>query len=325
MFKKIRLFLIIIIVVLAVSACNMPGAKPNPTPILFPTPNYTMTALFSQDSQIPPTITPPIMVISPTPPVEQATTVPTSEPTSVPTNTPVVVTATATATAKSVTPTNTQTIRGGTWVTAKYLSTAPTLDGVWDEWDTTKYPAAYVVYGANERKSAEDLEGSFRVGWNNDYLFVAVKVLDDKYVQNATGQDIYKGDSIEILFDLNLYGDLNSDYLSADDYQLGISPGKGGIDGEKEAFLWFPTAHTGGKSNVKIGSTLEDGIYRVEMAIPWSVLGVSSPASGQQYGFGLSVSDNDNSSENVQQSMVSNLPYRSLVDPTTWTLLILNK
>ena len=70
----------------------MPGAKPNPTPILFPTPNYTMTALFSQEGEIPPTITPPVVVVVTQ--VEQ-TAAPTSEPIEV-TNTPVVVLATAT-------------------------------------------------------------------------------------------------------------------------------------------------------------------------------------------------------------------------------------
>ena len=89
------------------------------------------------------------------------------------------------------------------------MSTAPTFDSVWDEWDSTKYPATYVVFGKSEWKDSADLEASFRTAWDNDYLYVAVKVYDDKYVQDATGMDIYKGDSIEILLDTNLYGDLN--------------------------------------------------------------------------------------------------------------------
>lgn len=316
MTKKLKMMVLIILAVFILSACNMPGAKPNPTPILFPTPNYTMTALFSQEGEIPPTITPPVVVTQ----VEQ-TTAPTGEPADV-TNTPVVILATATPSVAAATNTA-QPIRGGQWVYAKKMDTPPVFDSVWDEWKSTKYPATYVVYGKSEWKGSEDLEASFRVAWDKDYLYVAVKVYDDKYVQEATGKDIYLGDSIEVLLDTNLYGDLNTTYLSNDDYQLGISPGKGSIDGEKEVYRWFPSGSAGGISGVKGASTMDDGIYRVEAAIPWSAFGVT-PASGQQFGFGLSVSDNDNPGEKLQQSMVSNLPYRRLVDPTTWTVLTLS-
>lgn len=325
--KMLKKSFVYIILVLILTACNIPGLKPNPTPILFPTPNFTMTALFSVDVQNP-TATPPVVVITQAAPTQEPTLQPTALPTETaipPTNTPIVVTATPQSTATSVpTATKTTVVRSGNWVTASYLSTAPNLDSVWDEWTTTKYPAKYVAYGSSEWTNSDDLEGSFRLGWDNTYLYVAVKVLDDKYVQNATDQDLYKGDSIEILFDKDLYGDLNSTSLSSDDFQIGISPGKGGVDGIKEGYLWFPSSKAGGISGVKIASSAGDGVYRVEFAIPWSVLGIS-PASGQQYGFGISFSDNDNEGANVQQSMVSNLPDRSLVNPTTWTLLTLTK
>jgi hypothetical protein len=58
-------------------------------------------------------------------------------------------------------------------------------------------------------------------------------------------------------------------------------------------------------------------VTRYEVAIPWSVFEVK-PKSGQHFGFVLSVSDNDNLSQNVQQKMVSNVKTRILTDPTTW-------
>ena len=318
MAKYTRIATIAILAVLILTACNMPGMKPNPTPIVFPTPNYTMTAVFSQEGEIPPTITPPAVVVT-----QQET----SAATKAPTKTPNVVTATPTddgpTKTSTVAATNTaQSIRGGQWVYAKKMSTAPTLDSVWDEWEGTKYPATYVVYGASEWTNSEDLEASFRVAWDNDYLYIAVKVFDDRYIQDATGMDIYLGDSLEILLDTNLYGDSGTAYLSGDDYQIGISPGKIDIDGDKEVFRWFPSGSAGGISGAKVASSEGEGVYRVEAAIPWSAFGVS-PAAGKQFGFGLSVSDNDNPGEKLQQTMVSNLPYRSLVNPTTWTVLTL--
>jgi hypothetical protein len=60
----------------------------------------------------------------------------------------------------------------------------------------------------------------------------------------------------------------------------------------------------------------------VELRIPWSVLQVT-PSKGMRLGFLLSVSDNDEVSANVQQSMVSNAPKRVFTNPTTWGELVL--
>lgn len=325
--KTVVTAIIAIFIVLSFAGCNLSFQNLNPTPF-FPTPNYTMTALFSVD-EIKAT-NPPLEF-----PVNTAEPqLPTIQPTDQATEAPTQAAATYTASPSVIPPTNTSlapnatntvvTVRGGTWVNGKYMKTAPVLDSIWDEWDATKYPAKYVVYGASQWEDSDDLEGSFAVGWNETYLYLAVKVLDEKYVQNATGQDIYKGDSLEILFDSNLYGDISSTSLSSDDFQIGISPGKGGIDGEKEVYLWYPSGKAGKINDAIVASSKSDGIYRVEVAIPWKIFNIT-PANGQQYGFGFSVSDNDDSSENVQQSMVSNLRNRKLVDPTTWTVLTLSK
>lgn len=329
--RKLFLSATFVLLLLSISGCNLSFLNPNPTPY-FPTPNYTMTALFTVDESLI-TETPQDFAVNTLEPV-----LPTVQPTNqlgvLPTDMPTEVIPSATSTATSIPPTNTpppptttpteKPIRGGTWVTAKYMKSPPTFDSVWDEWESTKYPAKFLAYGANEWKNSDDLEGSFRVGWDEKYLYIAVKVLDDIYAQNATGQDIYKGDSIELLLDTNLYGDLSTTSLNSDDFQIGISPGKGGIDGPAEAYLWFPSGKAGGLEDVIISSTSGDGVYRVEIGIPWKVFNIT-PSNGQQYGFGLSFSDNDNTSENIQQSMVSNLPNRRLTDPTTWTVLTLGR
>ncbi len=326
--RKILMTMVITLLILvSISGCNLSFLNLNPTPF-FPTPNYTMTALFTVDENLI-TNTPQDFAINTVEPQlptigipDSATEVPTQAVPSK-TSSPTVISPTSTPFAPTATNTEV-TIRGGTWVTGKYMKTPPVFDSIWDEWEATKYPAKRVVYGASQWENSDDLEGSFAVGWDATYLYLAVKVLDDKYVQNATGEDIYKGDSIEILFDTNLYGDLNSASLSSDDFQIGISPGKGGINGEKEVYLWFPSGKAGAISDTIVASSASDGIYRLEIAIPWKVFNIV-PTSGQQYGFGLSMSDNDNSSENVQQSMVSNLYNRKLSDPTTWTVLIISK
>jgi hypothetical protein len=60
----------------------------------------------------------------------------------------------------------------------------------------------------------------------------------------------------------------------------------------------------------------------MEVAIPWGVLGLS-PTANWRYGFAFGVSDNDNTTSNEQQSMVSNVQDRKLTNPQTWGNLVL--
>jgi hypothetical protein len=244
----------------------------------------TQTAQVTQtESTQTPTITEtPTITMSPT--ITPLTYTPTAPPT-----------VTATWTATPVTPTatpKTGTKRSGTSVTATYLSSPPSIDGDWTEWSTDTYSASSVIYGSDAWVGSSDLECNFRLGWDYQYLYIAAEVIDDSYAQNASGYDIYKGDSLEILLDANVEGDYSSSAMSGDDYQLGISPGKGDTNGATSAYLYYPSGSRGSKS-VSIGATGGSSVYYVEAAIPWSLFGVT-PKDGNHYGFAFSVSDNDN-------------------------------
>lgn len=302
------------LLLLSLLGCNLP--RPTSTPgIEFPTPNLTMTALFSPGG---------ILGTSTPPPVVTATGEPqTGGPSPAPGETaafPGLTTATQAAGTPTVS--GTAVMRPNARFSAAFLATPPTIDGTWDEWTNAAYPARSVVYGANQRESTEDLEGSFRAGWDQNFLYLAIKVIDDRYVQNSTGVLLYQGDSIEVQFDTDLDGDLTVTSLNNDDYQLGILPGRPDTAGTKEAYLWNPSAQAGARTDVQIGAVGGDGLYRVEIAIPWSLFGVT-PESGDQFGFSLNISDNDNPNENTQHTMISAVAGRTLTDPTTWGLLTL--
>lgn len=289
------------------------------------TPNLTMTALFG--SGILGSLTPGPTETG----VAAATTlVPTTLPSN--TNTPVLPTSTLIPPTETSEPTSTVTApptltaapatatmagRPGPLVSAAFFSVPPVIDGLWSEWNTTEYPINSVVFGAKNWKNASDLSGSFRIGWSESFLYLAVKVKDEKYVQNSSGQDIYLGDSVEILLDTNLNGDFYTDNLNSDDYQFGISPGNPRVGDNLEAYMWYPSNVAGTRSRVTMAAVTFDGGYRVEAAIPWSLFGVDS-ARGALYGFCISISDNDNPDANVQQTLVSNCPDRHLTQPTTW-------
>ena len=320
--------LILLLSALLLAACNMTPTSGPITPT-FPVANQTMTALFSTPlptiavTKVPGLVTatlpgqatatqPP--AVTATPPQPSATTAPTQPP--APTQAPSATTAPTQAPPTATPDTSHRTV---TSVTAGYLSTPPTIDGDWNDLPDKEYPAEIVVFGRSAWSGVNDLSASFKIGWDTKYLYLGVKVHDNVYVQNATGANLFKGDSLEILLDNNVSADFFTTSVSADDYQLGISPGLGGVGGAKEAYLWLPSASAGSRSQVKIASLRSDsaGLTRYEVAIPWSVFGVT-PSSGKHLGFALSVSDNDSTSSSVQQKMVSNDKDRALTNPTTW-------
>jgi len=332
--ERMRLLIVLVTLLSVTLACNMPTFGQQPAGQMTTTPNLTMTALFASGllgSLTPQATSPEIASETPEPTATSTPAEPTPVPV-IPTNTsaPVTlptITAPPTLTPRPMTPTAPPTqvlARGGTQVKAYYLSTPPTLDGVWDEWTTPAYPATFVTFGRENWTGKDDLEGSFRLGWDQNNLYIAVKIIDDVYVQNATGKDIYLGDSIEILFDRDLLGDFFSAVLSNDDYQLGISPGNPDVNGTKEAYLWYPSGIAGARPDVKIAAVRASGVTRVEAAIPWGTFGVV-PALDQRYGFALSISDNDSPGTQRQESMVSSIRTRRLTDPTSWGEMLLTK
>jgi len=309
-----RIFFLLFSLVLA--ACNLPRSSivfPTSTPLIpFPTDTSVVAVPLPTETSV-------FITSLPVVEVPQPTATPTSvPPTPLPTAT-LIPTLTFTPTPR---PPNTSTPNPRPAVSAAYLSTAPQIDGPWDDWSTTQYPLNYIVWKASDWTGSDDLQASYRVGWDSSYLYLAVKVFDDVYAQHATGANLYLGDSLELLLSTNPYADSPSAGLQAHDYQIGISPGYSDLGDDTEAYLWFPRGKEGSLSSVPIGVEAMDGGYRIEFAVPWSVFGVA-PGRGQVYGFAISVSDNDKKDENLQQTMISSVSTRWLANPASWGLLTL--
>jgi hypothetical protein len=329
MSNRVKLIIVILALAGAILACSFPSVQTKPTQEKL-SPDQVMTAVFS--SGILGSLTPPAantgLAVTETsngiptntllPTLAVAVSqVPTSTQTPIPSLTPTV-SPPPTLTPKAILPG-----RPGAHIAAAYFKDPPILDGNWDDWVTPEYSANGVVYGSGNWTGAADLSSAFRVGWDIKNLYIAAKVRDDIYAQNASGNNLYLGDSLEILLDTDLKVDYYNNVLSPDDYQLGISPGFGSIQGAKEAYLWFPRYLMGTRGAVQIESIpMADG-YRVEAAIPWSVFGIT-PIAGYRYGFAFSVSDNDLPNQNAQQTMISSASKRVLTQPMSWGELFLN-
>ena len=313
--KFVGLWLILLLVILA---CNLPFLAPTPENI-FKLPAQTLTAMLQQLT--PATLTP----ILPTSQPPTATSIPVlpQQPTYTPIPTGLPTFTRIPTLPPAYTPIATQPAgpyRKGNFVTARYLSNPPFIDGNWDEWVnlTPVNLAGYIINGAGNWKGASDMNADFILGWDDYYLYLALRITDDVYVQNSTGAYIYRGDDIELQLDASLAVDFSVASMNNDDYQLGISAGKGTLAGPKEAYLWYPRVIQGAVTDqLLIASQPGSGFHTVEVRIPWSLFDIV-PFTGQRLGFALALSDNDNPAVNDWQSMVANTPGRKTTDPTTW-------
>jgi Carbohydrate family 9 binding domain-like len=201
---------------------------------------------------------------------------------------------------------------------AAHRASPPNIDAQGNDWPSPLPDAInQIVFGPQNWTGPADQSGTFAMGWdaNNLYLFVAI--IDDVHVQTQHGETLFEGDSLELQFDADLAGDFATTHLTGDDYQLGFSPGEN--RDAPEAFLWNPAARKGVPAGIVMASRAgsDSGGFVFETAIPWSFFGVS-PVAGQHFGVAFNSSDNDSPGTALQQSMVSSVVTRKLLDPTSW-------
>lgn len=198
---------------------------------------------------------------------------------------------------------------------------APTIDGNLNEWGALPaYDSPFLVYNDSAWDRSQDVSVLWQLGWDSTNLYVATQVTDDRHVQTQTGNQIYRGDSLEIQIDTDRATD-NGDSLTPDEYQVSLSPGDFGA---------LPASAnlgqgTGGGSmfdapgghRIRVAARPAADGYVVEAAMPWADLGLT-PSAGRPMRIALSVNDNDLLGEAVQEAMYSNAPNRRFLDPTTW-------
>ena len=351
--RRPRLFLIGLTLAGAALACDLlPGgvALPDtPTPGASPTVNLTLTAVFASTATQPgdPTATPtddpdePTSTSTPTetliPTITRTPTItltPTeTEPVfgftpNVPEFTPGTGEApsfgfTPVPGLDSITGENPETRRGDSYE-AQYQIIAPVIDGDLSDWEGELYSTDAVVFGQSYHSGASDLFSVFQMGWDEDNFYIGATVDDNRFVQEADGDQLFRGDSVEFLLDTDVMVDYYDDEADEDDYQIGISPGSSFSSGTPENYLWVPETLSGSQDGVEVGVMASDDGYVIEIAIPWEVFNVTA-IENQHFGFAFSVSDNDKPDTVQQQTLISSAPRRHYNDPTTWLDLVLVK
>jgi hypothetical protein len=169
-----------------------------------------------------------------------------------------------------------------------------------------------------------DLETDWIFGWDENFLYAQAFVTDDVYSQDTVGNQIYRGDSLNLDIDTDLDGDLAAVAPDADDFQLLVTAAN--ANGLPEAWLFegngsiFVDAPRQGGTFVRVFLESDvEPLYTVEFRVPWSDLGMT-PEPGMVLGFRVSANDND-VFELRQEVMYSNVAESTLLDVTSWGTL----
>jgi len=157
--------------------------------------------------------------------------------------------------------------------------TAPVIDGVEDEiWGSAIQKSITNVILPSV-SSPEDLSGTFKVLWNDQYFYLFADITDD--VKISDSDPVYEDDGIELFFDI---GNNKPSSYQNNDVQY--------------TFRWNSTsvsANPSGRPVTGINYSMKSTAtgYVFEVRIPWSTL-QASPLAGQLHGFDIHINDDDN-------------------------------
>jgi hypothetical protein len=210
-------------------------------------------------------------------------------------------------------------------VEASTLPAPPAIDGNLAEWaGAPAYESAYRVFSAPGWDGTDDLTAVWRLAWDSSSLYIAVEITDDLHVQTQTGNQIFRGDSVDMQFETNLAR--ASSQIGPSNFQITFSPGD--FAGLPPSAFRFQGTGDGrmldapGGHRITVAAQRTGTGYTLEAAIPWSDLNVA-PTPGLTLGVALNANDNDTPGTAVQEVMKSHVSTRTFLNPTTWGTLTL--
>jgi hypothetical protein len=185
--------------------------------------------------------------------------------------------------------------------------------------------SAFRVYNSSSWDGSADLAATWRLLWDEQNLYIGVEVEDDIHVQTQTGNQIFRGDSLDMQIDTAPAA--NASQVNPETYQIIFSPGNFGSLGES-AFRFQGTSNgrlvDAPGHSISVEAQQTTGGYTLEAAIPWQDLDVT-PTGGRRLGLALNANDNDQLGEAIQEVMMSHVSTRTLTDPQSWGILVLEE
>lgn len=268
----------------------------------------------------------PLIALGPTSAPPLVVTLPASTVGSIPTITPLVITPSSPlpvqATPIRIPQNSVRRLGNGPDALARYMPKGQVvLDGLVEEWGAESIPLTIAHFGAEEWSGPQDLSGAGWLGWNEERLFLAVNVIDDRYVQTQKSWEMFRGDSVEFWLDSDLAGDFDIAQGNFDDWQFGFSPGNFSTL-PSEGVLYLPVRNATLHQQIFVAAQPNANGYTLEASIPWGLLSVQ-PQPGMVLGYAIDLSDNDDPLSAQQQTQVNHNPNFRFNVPTTFGNLVL--
>jgi hypothetical protein len=175
----------------------------------------------------------------------------------------------------------------------EYLQKPPVIDGNEDEL-YAELPAHKLQFKSGEVNDSNDLNATFKTGWDSTYLFLLVNVYDD-----VLHMDAYDG--VEILLDPD---NSKSGTLSYNDRHYRFFLNRPKEEG-KHHYLTAKINRDDFIKGVQEERQILSNQYVMEVALPWETLG-TEPSANNLIGLNLVIRDYDSSSENMDGSLSLN-------------------
>jgi hypothetical protein len=143
----------------------------------------------------------------------------------------------------------------------------------------------------------DDLSGEFYLLWDDENIYIAVEVKDDKLSQNKTGGNIWNADCIEIFFS-TLNAVPTGDH--SEHYQYGF-------DFKEQTWNWcnIDSAGQSAIDYLEIGASLTADGYICEASIPYREITPLDWSVGSFIGFHPVIDDTDNGDREIQMTWTS--------------------
>lgn len=169
---------------------------------------------------------------------------------------------------------------------SNFMNTPPVIDGTLTEWNSFA-PLLIGGDGASVKikdyKGANDASAKVWLGWDDNFLYFAAEVKDDKFCQNETGATLWRGDSMQIAV---LDGICMNNGVTGREIDLALAQ-------TAASPIIYNYQMKKNSAGGKIGIVRKDGLICYEAAIPWQELNIK-PSINSVISCSFVVSDNDN-------------------------------
>ncbi len=165
-----------------------------------------------------------------------------------------------------------------------------TVDGSPEDWDNRGFCVECLASPDGRIHPVDDFDTMFRLGWNQEGLFVLVFVRDDVPSEHENPSRLWQGDCVELFV---------SQYVgSTNRHQVVIASGSDPKHGSvrQRIYDWRLPDQKTQELTARAASRVQKNSSVVEVLLPWDNLNVT-PHSGMELGFQFVANDDDGSGD----------------------------